>query len=637
MDRFGLFEDVIMKMIDYCLSNVVVDFHRWVFLLYPLVKDNLLVLYGVDEDLTNLAKDKRLKTSHWNMISFVSLEILGTLEISSNSLMSLTNSSKTTGAYKGTDTIPRDPDVPIYKSESKKESWGDSEGEDKDDKNDAKDKSDGNNDDAYDDDDANNDDDANDDDNQVGDDTNDDVEQTDSDRTESDRIKILVLNQSSTKFYEEEEEKINDEETMDKEEDDKVTKELYDDVNVNLGKEDTKMTNDDQGALEQQIVSQESRFEKVKEDAHVTLTLVLNTQKANEPVQISAFANLVIERNVIESLEAVVLARPSSQPMSMYEAAVSLFEFELTKILLDKIEEKEPSYTDEDSGMQQDQEFVTRDNDVQPADKETWISQVARAKEPRTSFDELMDTSFDFSASVINRLTIKDLTQEILVGTAFELLKGKPYSFDLSKPLPLIQDHRGHHVIPQDFFINNDLEYLKGGDLSRRSMYDHLEEIEVRREDQKLYKFREGDFLRLRLQDIEDMLLLLVQQKLTNLTIDERYALNVALRMFTRRIVIQRRVEDLQLRVKSYQKKLNLTKPDTFMSNLRNRTTYTAYSHPKGVIYKDQININRLMRADKLHKFSDGTLDNVRSALNDIAKGIRVEYLPKRKWRNLDK
>ncbi|GJZ63937.1 reverse transcriptase domain-containing protein [Tanacetum coccineum] len=167
--------------------------------------------------------------------------------------------------------------------------------------------------------------------------------------------------------------------------------------------------------------------------------------------------------------------------------------------------------------------------------------------------------------------------------------------------------------------------------------YGHLEEIEVRREDQKLYKFREGDFPRLRLQDIEDMLLLLVQQKLTNLTIDERYDLNVALRMYTRWIVIQRRVEDLQLGVKSYQKKLNLTKPDTFRSNLKNKTTYTAYSDLKGVIYKDPMNRNRLMHANELHKFSDGTLDDVRSALNDIAKGIRIGYLLKRKWSGLDK
>ncbi|GJU20270.1 RNA-directed DNA polymerase, eukaryota, reverse transcriptase zinc-binding domain protein [Tanacetum coccineum] len=66
------------------------------------------------------------------------------------------------------------------------------------------------------------------------------------------------------------------------------------------------------------------------------------------------------------------------------------------------------------------------------------------------------------------------------------------------------------------------------------------------------------------IQDIEDMLLLLVQDKLKNLIVEERLAFNVSLRMFTRSIVIQRRVEDLQLGVESYQKKLNLTKPDKF-------------------------------------------------------------------------
>ncbi|GJY86464.1 hypothetical protein Tco_0500490 [Tanacetum coccineum] len=167
--------------------------------------------------------------------------------------------------------------------------------------------------------------------------------------------------------------------------------------------------------------------------------------------------------------------------------------------------------------------------------------------------------------------------------------------------------------------------------------YGHLEKIEVRRDDQKLYTFKKGNFKRLRLQDIEDMLLLLVQQKLTNLTIDKWYDLNVALRMYTKHIVIQRRVEDLQLGVKSYQKKLNLTKPDTYKSNLRNKTAYTSYSDPHGIIYVDQYKRKRLMRADELHKFSDGTLNDVRSALHDIAAGIRMEYLPMRKWSNLDK
>nr|GEX15864.1 reverse transcriptase domain-containing protein [Tanacetum cinerariifolium] len=66
--------------------------------------------------------------------------------------------------------------------------------------------------------------------------------------------------------------------------------------------------------------------------------------------------------------------------------------------------------------------------------------------------------------------------------------------------------------------------------------YKHLDWISVRHDDDKIYKFKEGDFKRLRIQDIEDMLLLLVQGKLSNLTIEECFAFNVSLRMFTRSI-----------------------------------------------------------------------------------------------------
>nr|GEX98518.1 hypothetical protein [Tanacetum cinerariifolium] len=194
--------------------------------------------------------------------------------------------------------------------------------------------------------------------------------------------------------------------------------------------------------------------------------------------------------------------------------------------------------------------------------------------------------------------------------------EGQQYPHNLLKPLPLIPNSRGRRVIPFDHFINNDLEYLRGGALNRKYTtfvtkinaadyghikwiedlfygfavnresardvyskrriivvtelkifewhnYKHLDCITVRRDDDKLYKYKEGDFKRLRNQDIKDMLLLLVQGKLTNLMVEERFAFNVSHRMFTRSIVIQRRMEDLQLGVKSYQKKLNLTRPDT--------------------------------------------------------------------------
>ncbi|GKB00687.1 hypothetical protein Tco_0828680 [Tanacetum coccineum] len=46
---------------------------------------------------------------------------------------------------------------------------------------------------------------------------------------------------------------------------------------------------------------------------------------------------------------------------------------------------------------------------------------------------------------------------------------------------------------------------------------------------------------------------------------------------------------------------------------------------------------NKLMRIDELHKFSDGTLDDVWTALNDRLKGIRMQYLPQTIWRQHDK
>nr|GFA14769.1 hypothetical protein [Tanacetum cinerariifolium] len=118
--------------------------------------------------------------------------------------------------------------------------------------------------------------------------------------------------------------------------------------------------------------------------------------------------------------------------------------------------------------------------------------------------------------------------------------------------------------------------------------YKHLDWISIRRDDDKIYKFKEGDLKRLRIQDIEDMLLLLVQGKLSNLTVEERFAFNVSVRMFTRSIVIQRHVEDLQLGVESYQKRLNLTKPDTYRSDLKRREAYTAHSNPRGFIYQNK-------------------------------------------------
>ncbi|GKE42083.1 hypothetical protein Tco_1469367, partial [Tanacetum coccineum] len=94
------------------------------------------------------------------------------------------------------------------------------------------------------------------------DDDSDDNDESDDERTKSDRDEIPDPNKTNEEHDEEEEEyddefNIEEDEKMDEEEDDEVTKELYKD----------------------------SGYEQEEEDAHVTLTPVLDTQKTGGPTQ----------------------------------------------------------------------------------------------------------------------------------------------------------------------------------------------------------------------------------------------------------------------------------------------------------------------------------------------------------------
>ncbi|GJS02901.1 hypothetical protein Tco_0319409 [Tanacetum coccineum] len=59
------------------------------------------------------------------------------------------------------------------------------------------------------------------------------------------------------------------------------------------------------------------------------------------PKEVSNFAPPKIQHMVTESLEQAILAKESSQPQSLYESAATLTEFELKKILIDKIDKSE--------------------------------------------------------------------------------------------------------------------------------------------------------------------------------------------------------------------------------------------------------------------------------------------------------
>ncbi|GKA76416.1 hypothetical protein Tco_0782877 [Tanacetum coccineum] len=206
-----------------------------------------------------------------------------------------------------------------------------------------------------------------------------------------------------------------------------------------------------------------------------------------------------------------------------------------------------------------------------------------------------MNTPLDFLAFVMNRLKVDTLTPELLAGPTFELMKGSckslvelEYFFEeVYKATTDQLDWNNPEVIPFDQFINNDLAYLSGGVSSRTyttsvtktkaADYGHIKWIEDlvpnRMESARdVYsKRRIIDVTKLQIIEWHNYKHLdwITVCKLTNLTVEERLSFNVSLRMFTRSIFIQRRVEDLQLGVESYQKKLNFTKLDTYRLDLK--------------------------------------------------------------------
>ncbi|GKB68567.1 hypothetical protein Tco_0929979 [Tanacetum coccineum] len=139
---------------------------------------------------------------------------------------------------------------------------------------------------------------------------------------------------------------------------------------------------------------------------------------------------------------------------------------------------------------------------------QSWLMTLASSTDkPSKTFDELMSTHIDFSAYIMNGLKITNLTQEILLGPAFKLLKGT----------------RSNYAE-----LEYDFEELTRVDVLKKHGYGYLREIEVRRANNNLYTFKEGDFLRLRINDIEDMLILIAQNRLINLLGDDVFDFAIA-------------------------------------------------------------------------------------------------------------
>nr|GEU72994.1 hypothetical protein CTI12_AA475510 [Tanacetum cinerariifolium] len=222
-------------------------------------------------------------------------------------------------------------------------------------------------------------------------------------------------------------------------------------------------------------------------------------------------------------------------------------------------------------------------------------------------------------------LNTDKITKANLEGLAFELLKNKfknsvelkynleqcylimteridytnlerdRFHTDMSKPLPL-EGPPGRNIIPMRYLFNKDIEYLMHGNEEKYALslstikaarcgqewieemihhlsspsihnktygYRYLKEIMVKRADLKEYTFAEADFPRMNKNNIEDLYLLKIQDKVHNLV---------------------------------------------------------------GFVYLGNDKKKMTMRADEIHKFSYGTLNKVYDKLNVMVRDNRFGY-----------
>ncbi|GJY95839.1 hypothetical protein Tco_0512200 [Tanacetum coccineum] len=137
---------------------------------------------------------------------------------------------------------------------------------------------------------------------------------------------------------------------------------------------------------------------------------------------------------------------------------------------------------------------------------------------------------------------------------------------------------------------------------------DFIEQILVIKENDKPDSFSEADFKYLNKNDIEDLYYLCRNKKVNY---RETNLMN-SLITFIRSCVIWERVHDFQLRIKSYQIKVNLTAPTLTFPGIEACEPYSIVDKPNtGLIYLNNKGKKRLMCLVEIMKFCDATLEKV--------------------------
>ncbi|GJX64011.1 hypothetical protein Tco_0298354 [Tanacetum coccineum] len=243
--------------------------------------------------------------------------------------------------------------------------------------------------------------------------------------------------------------------------------------------------------------------------------------------------------------------------------------------------------------------------------------------------------------------------------------------YNVSKPLPLGSEP-GHVTIQPDFFFNKDLEYLRYGRkvgrpalsiskmkaayypdvgleqlvpdqcwIEEECKYDiaamygishwwfqrqrfYIDQFSSEGDRRAVRTHMQRDFKYMYPSDFEDLYLLNLQGHLNHLSPEDKKILTTAVNLWTRNLVIRHRVEDFQLGIESYQTQLNLTKPRWEATGFEFKHDYTVIDSPRAVTFRDRYGVQMIMRFNEIHKFSDGTLQQIDEALDYRVKEFQI-------------
>ncbi|GKA42128.1 hypothetical protein Tco_0734788 [Tanacetum coccineum] len=271
-----------------------------------------------------------------------------------------------------------------------------------------------------------------------------------------------------------------------------------------------------------------------------------------------------IEKTVNEKLEAEVLTRLSNESKTSHAVAANLSELELKKILMDKMKSNKSIYRSNEQ-----KNLYKASVDAYESDKLILDTYGDTGSKRRRAGKEPESTSAlkEKNSKTIGKSTKGSKSHHKSADKSAKAEEPMHTAKDLEEPA-----HQDSLATKED----------------TRNSFNKLMDTPL-------------DFLafvmnRLKVDTLNPELLAGPTFELMKGSSKSLVELKYFLKKSTRSFVIQRRVEDLQLGVESYQKKLNLTRPDI-----------------------------------------NGTLNDVRTALDDILKRIRMKYLPQTYWKKVDK